>query len=130
MKIYLGADFQRRRELRRHAETLRSLGHEVVSSWLWTAIPDSDYRSKWEDCAQEDMERIREADVCVFFTEEPNTKSRGGRHVEYGYALSTCAWVVVIGWVESQFYTLADCTFKSLGDFLEWLESNDCPFSN
>ena len=34
MKVYLAARFSRREEMRRHAEELLGLGHEVTAQWV------------------------------------------------------------------------------------------------
>ena len=128
MRIYLGADWKRREELQGYARDLEALGHIVTSSWLWTEANDKDYRSRWEEQAKMDCKNIAESDVCVFFTEQPGTMSRGGRHVEFGYALSLQRYnwnirkTYVVGPIESQFYTLASGYASDFVELLMWEE--------
>ena len=57
--------------------------------------------------ASEDLEDIRRADVVICFTEEPRSNnSRGGRHVEFGYALGLGKTIVIVGPRENVFYCI------------------------
>ena len=118
MRIYLAARYSRREELCRYAEELREVGHIVDARWLLGEhqvhdgaleveaaeddVPDEDVLF-----AREDIEDIDRADVVICFTEKPRSNSsRGGRHVEFGYALAMGKPIVVIGPRENVFYTL------------------------
>jgi nucleoside 2-deoxyribosyltransferase len=110
MKIYLAARYSRRDQLRALAEQLREAGHTVTSRWLeteWANRPDQssaappEYRAKY---ALIDLEDVDAADVVVSFTEAPGDGSRGGRHVEHGYALAKGKRLVVVGYRENLFH--------------------------
>ncbi len=121
MRIYLGADWNRREQLQRFARVLQHK-HCVTSNWLWTTLPDDDYRSHWESQAKMDCENIKDSELCIFFTEEPGTMSRGGRHFEFGYATALGKDTLVVGPVEMQFYTLADGFASDFSEVLLMLE--------
>lgn len=96
---------------------LRADGHEVVSRWHHgvpmgdDAYPDAEHR-EWRRWSESDLNDIYTADTFVAFTEPQGTRSRGGRHVEWGAALCMVKAMkdglcIVVGPVESQFYALA-----------------------
>ena len=110
MKLYLSAQWSRRREMHDTAIVLRSDGHEVVSRWHDELMGDDNatHEENWRTWAVADLEDINGADAFVAFTEEPGTLSRGGRHAEWGYAFRALfGRVYVVGPCESQFYALA-----------------------
>ncbi len=119
MKIYLGARYPRREELRGYAEELAQRRHTVVSTWVTRetapedAAPEGDERRMTPEqqarLALRDLGELTSADAAAFFTEEcgstAENASRGGRHVEFGYALGACAGpVIVVGPREALFY--------------------------
>lgn len=90
--MYLAARYSRRVELCAYRDDLIAAGCEVTSRWLngtHEAIDGTashEQRGAW---AQEDLEDIDAAEVLIAFTESADSgHSRGGRHVELGYALS------------------------------------------
>jgi nucleoside 2-deoxyribosyltransferase len=94
MKVYIAGRYSRRDSFRELRDELRRMGHEVTSRWLDTDWPveergssaaPPEYREKY---ATLDLEDVEAADMVVSFTEEPRSGGRGGRHVEYGYALA------------------------------------------
>jgi nucleoside 2-deoxyribosyltransferase len=62
-----------------------------------------------EDAARQDLQDVDDADVLIFFSEAA-VAARGGRHVEFGYALAkshrTGYPVYVVGPVENIFHRL------------------------
>lgn len=106
MKIYLCARFGRQAEMRGHRDTLTAAGHEVTSRWLdvdESAVPEADY----PEHARTDIEDIQDSDVLLAFSEEPDSPhGRGGRHVEFGYALWNNKYCAVIGPRENIFHHL------------------------
>jgi len=114
MKIYLAARYGRRQELCAYAEELAERGHEVTSRWLkehgGTVLDDGvTTRATDEDqsrFASEDVEDIEDADLLIFFAEEPGSTlgRRGGRHVELGVAIGLGIEVVVVGARENVFH--------------------------
>lgn len=81
-----------------HGIDLRALGHEVVSSWIWTdkrSLNDHVLSTKATPeairevaaIARDNITEIALCDVFVVFTEYPGMKENtGGRHVEMGVA--------------------------------------------
>lgn len=112
MKIYLCGRYSRRDQLRDVRDKIQQMGHDVVSRWLDTEYayrPDQgaaappEYREKY---ARIDLEDVAACDAVISFTEAagiPNA-GRGGRHVEFGYALALGKRLIVIGHRENLFH--------------------------
>lgn len=105
---YLAARYSRREELRGYAHDLNERRIQVTSRWLVRGqqIPDNAGRDHVEACryAREDVADIEAADILVAFMEEPRSAlSRGGRHVELGYALAAGKRVLAVGPLEHIF---------------------------
>lgn len=132
MRIYLCARFGRREQLKPLAEELRRLGHVVTSRWLDTDCPASDTgptaapSDQRVEHGRRDIEDVVAADCVVCFTEDPYqppVSSRGGRHVEFGYALALGKRVIVVGHRENLFCFLPEIEFfNSQWDFVRHLE--------
>ena len=90
MRIYLSSRFARRAELRGVRAQLERLGHECVSRWLDEAPPEQQVGDWQARVALQDLEDVEGADVFLLFTDGADgpDASRGGRHVEFGYALA------------------------------------------
>lgn len=115
MKVYLAARFSRFDELNLCRAELETLGISVTSRWLrggheWVGTPDDEIpRDHLARFAAEDLEDLDVADMLVCFTESPRSgPARGGRHVEFGYALAKGKPVIVVGHLENVFYALPD----------------------
>lgn len=115
MRVYLASRFSRGDELLRYKADLERHGIEVTSRWLlggheWAGTDDDALPiDVGERFAREDLEDLRAADVVVCFTEAPRSgASRGGRHVEFGYALATRKEILVVGPRENVFYCLEE----------------------
>lgn len=127
MKIYLAARFGRRSELRRYADVLQRLGHEVTARWVFGAHENESGQyapSMLERFALEDWADVMTSDALIAFTEGPDAPggSRGGRHVELGAALAVGKRVVVVGPRENIFMRLPVVEhFPTWPDFLESL---------
>jgi len=126
MKIYLASRYSRLQEMQLIANELQTAGHEIVSRWVQGnhQIDDEDLNPVcWQKSRQvgysahrdnerarfaiEDWEDLHQADVLVCFTEPPrSTNSRGGRHVEFGIALSLRLRVIIVGPRENVFHCL------------------------
>ena len=113
--IYLAAQFGRRRELAAYAADLRAAGHEVTSRWLEqdndaidaTLMTSPEHAAMIPGLAVADLDDIAKADVFVSFTEHPDTPTkRGGRHVEFGYAIENGLSCIVVGHRENIFHHL------------------------
>ena len=122
MNIYLSAQWARRAEIEGYALILRGRDHDVVSRWHHgepmgneaTATP-----ADWREWALADLQDVKKCGMFVTFTEPKGTMSRGGRHVEWGYAIAKGAELVVVGPLESQFYTLFTARYASPAQWLD-----------
>ena len=116
MKIYLASRYSRIEEMQTYADQLYANGHEITSRWIKGNHQISDEglsiqaeESKRIQFAQEDLEDLSTADIIIAFTEEPRaTNSRGGRHVELGYALGLGKQIIIIGHRENVFCCLPE----------------------
>lgn len=127
MNIYLAARFSKRHVVHDIGKALEALGHIIVSRW---SCPDSDHLVPTGMSAQaadderrrfaiEDLEDIDKADWVVSLMEEPRNNSRGGRHVEFGYALAKGKRLSVIGPQETVFHHLDEVeVYESPGAFI------------
>lgn len=149
MKIYLAARYGRRLELCGYRDELQAAGCDITSRWLLgnhqidnvgkpigdngEALVEGDAAcaSTGEDSkeaaelrakfALEDIQDVYRASVLIAFTEPPrSTASRGGRHVEFGYALGNGIRLIVVGYRENIFCWLPDVEF-----FATWAEARD-----
>ena len=136
MIIYLAANYSRRLELCNYREQLREAGHYVPARWLngshqissaGTPIGDTgealvegdDGSTSAEAIAMrnafglEDLQDIAEADLVICFTEPPRSgASRGGRHVELGYAIALRKRIWIVGYRENIFCWLKGMKFS------------------
>jgi nucleoside 2-deoxyribosyltransferase len=111
LKAYLAARYDRRDELRAIAEKLRKEVHFTITSrWLNETEPlNSDMGDHSDEfytlTATIDLEDVNDADCVVFFSEDPlEAFKRGGRHVEFGFALAQNKPIYVIGPKENVFH--------------------------
>lgn len=132
-KIYLAGRFSRRPELNSLARYLRDIyGHEIVSRWV---RPGDDHvistgPSKEADDSErrrfavEDCEDLDAADWVISLMEQPRSDGRGGRHIEFGYALAQKKRLTILGPRETVFHHL-DCVehFENIDEFLDALSS-------
>lgn len=107
MKIYLAASYLRRVEIAAYAELLKGDGHSITAEWL-SGVHE---KPPWTEAtySQHDLMCIRDADVFMSFTEHSDAPSkylRGGRHVEFGYAVAHGKMLVIVGPLENSFYYL------------------------
>jgi len=111
--IYLASRYGRREEMLSNARLLVSLGYRVTSRWVEGGHEMKDEASSSEELrrfADEDLNDLREADILLAFTESPGDvpgRARGGRWVEFGFALATGKIVVVVGYRENVFCHLS-----------------------
>lgn len=118
LSVYLAARFSRLPELVGYAGELESAGITVTSRWIrggheWVGADDEEIPvSRLAQFAADDLEDIDAADVLVCFTEPPRTgPARGGRHVEFGYALAKGKPILCVGHRENVFYCLGNVWF-------------------
>lgn len=118
-KIYLATRYSSNPEMRVVRDMLHSLGFYVTSRWIdlhLDATGDPQLNASFtpeflttspelaEPFAQIDLEDIDAADTVISFTYH-NGGGKGGRHVEFGYALKACKRMIVIGPRENVFHT-------------------------
>lgn len=127
MKVYIAARFSRRHEANALARELMRLGHSITSRWvrpdddhvLPTGISKQAADAERERFAREDIEDLDACDWCVSLMEEPRTNSRGGRHVEFGYALAAGKVLTIIGPRETVFHHLPNVEhYESVAEFV------------
>jgi nucleoside 2-deoxyribosyltransferase len=126
LKAYLAAQYARRDELRTYVKPLADVGIEVTSRWL---EEDAPLKSQMGDHTEEfykytakiDLEDIDRADIVIFFAEDPLVGVvRGGRHVEFGYALAKEKPIAAISFKENVFhYVEGVFHFDTLEDYLK-----------
>lgn len=137
MKIYLAARFSRRHECHALGKKLEQFGHEIVSRWT---LPDTDHVNpagmseqaadkERERFAVEDLEDIDKCDCMVSLMEpEARNNTRGGRHVEFGYAIAKGKELVVIGCQETVFHHLGHVAlFDDAEQYLCAVEDDQYP---
>lgn len=125
MNIYVASQYARRDEMRQVRSKLISRGHSVTSRWLDENEPLNaqmgQQTTEWyRQTAFVDLYDIQAADVVLFFSEDPLVGiPRGGRHVEFGYALGRGMRVDVIGPKENIFHYVGKVThYNCLEDYL------------
>jgi nucleoside 2-deoxyribosyltransferase len=127
MKVYIAAKFSRLKEMQALVPLLRENNISVTSRWLQeTCSPHtslSDLTPFYHrETAIIDLEDIDSCDAFLFFSEESNIEvPRGGRHVEFGYALAKNKRMIVIGGEENTFHFLPHIVHYS--DVLQFLEN-------
>jgi len=132
LKVYLAARYSLKEQLKVYAAELQAEGIEVTSRWLDekyspnTQMGEVPY-SELVMFARTDLQDVEDADVLVFFTEDPeNQPRRGGRHVEFGYALALGKQILVVGPVENIFHNLPEIphydNFEQVKNTLKTLE--------
>lgn len=120
MKFYIAGRFARQHEFRKYRTELIALGHSVTSRWLDEVTPANPGDEFKTETAYIDLADIYDADVMLFFAEEAyNQPPRGGRHVEFGYALALRKPIYVVGEKENVFhYCYIVNHFATVEDFL------------
>ena len=130
MKIYIAGRYSRRDELKRRARMLEAMGIEVTSRWLNEKEPlDGDMGHKpaewYRETAIADLEDIDRADGILLFSEDPKVGvPRGGRQVEFGYAIGTNKALHVIGPWENIFHYLP--AVKHYDDIFDFVVKVGC----
>lgn len=130
MRIYIAARFSRRPEANALANALQALGHTISSRWV---KPDSDHvvptgmseqaaDDERKRFADEDIQDVEDCDWMISLMQEPRDNSRGGRHIEFGYALGLGKRLTIIGPRETVFHHLS-CVqwFVDMEEFMQSL---------
>lgn len=129
MNVYFAARFSRRHECHDIGKKLEARGHVIVSRWT---LPKSDHvlpvgmseqaeDSERQRFATEDLEDIDKGNWFIALTQEPRNNSRGGNHVELGYAIAKHLKITVIGPRENVFHHLPTIEyFNTIEYFLSY----------
>ena len=123
--IYIAGQYARRDEFRAYAASLRLRGIVVTSRWLDEPYPLNSTITDLtpeenHGLAMKDRDDIEDALGFLFFAEDPgNQPPRGGRHVEFGYAVAFQKRIFVIGGPENTFHYLPE--IKHYPTFEEFL---------
>jgi nucleoside 2-deoxyribosyltransferase len=137
MKIYIAARFSKRHEANKLANFLQDLGHTITSRWVRpecdhvmpTGLSEQAEDSERQRYAMEDIEDVNNCDWMISLMEEPRNNSRGGRHIEFGYALALRKKLTIIGKRETVFHHLDEVIqFESIEQFLIHIHEN--PFGD
>ncbi len=100
MKIYLAAKFDEKVEMNKWAAYLKGFGHEITSTWL-DSKNQTDREATEEvlvQAAVDNLADLHRADVLVTKSQTQGTEhTGGGRHVEFGYAVSEGTDIIVVG---------------------------------
>lgn len=109
-KVYLAARYSQKGDMQCVAAILQAKGIEVTSSWLseqWppgTTMDQIDVK-ELAMYAEQDLADIAAVDTLILFSIDPMIAGvRGGRHVEFGYALGIVRRVIVVGVHENIFH--------------------------
>ncbi len=94
MRIYLASNYSTRPQMRAHAAILQTLGHTVTCEWI-NGTHGGDDRASY---AEIDLRDLDAAESVIFFSEAPmGSRTRGGKHVEFGYALAKGKRIYIVG---------------------------------
>ena len=108
LKVYLAARYDRQEEMRAYREILtRDHNVQVTSRWLdeKTSVQSGFSDETAPSDSVVDLIDIDAAHVMIFFSENPLLGwKRGGRHVEFGYALRADKPIWVVGPKENVFH--------------------------
>jgi len=127
MKLYLAARYTRKDEIRGYAYYLTTEGfYTITSTWFLEphdpAVTLAEVTpANLQEYAHRDLAEIDAADALLLFSESDQTwNKRGGRHVEYGYALAKGKRIFVVGPHENIFHYVQGVThFDTLDDFVK-----------
>lgn len=114
MNIYLAAWYERNAEMRDYRDRLKVMGHHVTSRWIdqhGGDLPESMGEGEVQEnidaaarYALKDLQDVVASDLLVHFTSPGFGK--GGRHIEYGYALALRMPIAIVGPRENVFHAL------------------------
>jgi nucleoside 2-deoxyribosyltransferase len=128
MSFYLAAQFSWKEDIAAKKRQLEGLGYTVTSTWTDEEAAANcslkDFTGDYHEAmADRDLREIEAADVLVAFSVDPDTLTRrGGRHVEFGYAMGKGKSVIVVGPKENIFHHLPNVRrFVNWESFVESL---------
>lgn len=124
MRIYVSGTFTAQTRLRAHADALRALGHDVVSTWLYEAAQPAHLNpDEWNlALADKDLAEVFAADCIVMDIDGPSTT--GGRYVEWGVACAPGSMRrrYLVGAGDGVFLSKAHRRFETWGDLLSYFQ--------
>jgi len=127
-KVYLGGRYRRRESLFELGQYLEKDGFQIMSSWIHPQHRESTSALSDKEHALQDLQDIENSHWCIFLMENPRGDSRGGRHVEFGYALALQKFITIIGPEETIFHSVGSVhRFLSIKDFLVCFAHNIAP---
>lgn len=125
MHVYLAAAYSRYPEMQEIAKRLRSYDIFVTSRWITGEHENKETNpiKKFDESrrfAMDDIIDINKSDVILWFSSnDGQSKGRGGRHVEFGYAIACGIPIFVIGHRENVFHYLDGVNhFDTIEDFI------------
>jgi len=119
MKIYVAGSWTARTDLVGRAAELKTLGHTVTASWLYSPKEHDDWQNGEKELALRDLADIDRADMVIVDCNTPS--STGGYHVETGYCLGLGLGFWTIGKRINSFQHLANRHFETWEEALEAL---------
>jgi hypothetical protein len=131
VRYYFAAQFARNPEMRKYRDELLAAkpDHVVTSRWIdqhggqqesafSVEVLTADPENCWK-FGQHDLEDLDNSDTIVAFTGS-GSGGKGGRHVEWGYAIAQALRLVVIGPRDNIFYTHPDAErYENWEEFFE-----------
>lgn len=133
MNYYFAARYSRNEEMRRYRDIIQAKisGACVTSRWIdqhggnllnsfVSSKLNSDSHAECWIYGNKDIEDVEACHTIVSFTGDDGT-SKGGRHVEFGYAMALGKRLIIVGLRENIFHThpLA-VRFSTFEEFLEY----------
>lgn len=125
MRIYIAAPFQCRELARAYAQILQEAGHVVTSRWHGLEGEQSTDGDEW---ARKDLADVAAADALLAINPiEWVNAGTGGRHVEFGAALTLGRKIVIIGVRSNIFHRMFNvklidtCEASKLGEIFNAL---------
>ena len=123
LKFYIASRLSERPKLVKVASALVELGHVITSKWIYDVGDAKDSRSALK-VAIRDLCHIAEADILLIDTVTQVAQDGGaGKEAEFGFAMSYYQYKQVwrIGPVKNVFHTLADESWATWNEFLEFM---------
>lgn len=122
MRLYLAAPFSHRERMNGIQQQVEAKGHEVTSRWHSQEPEGGAPDDQVEYWANTDLRDVARAHAIVLFDDQPAPTVRGGRWVEFGFALALGHKLWLVGRPTNIFTKLPQVrVFPSAHDFLEAL---------
>lgn len=122
MKIYLSGSLSKADVMKKIRHDLEGMGHRITSRWIDRPFIEfkPENASLMAHQTTEDLADIVLSDVILIFSNNGGI-SKGGRHVELGFALAQGVKVFFIGIPENGFHYLPQVRcFADYRDFMYW----------